>query len=293
MPRVAANGIEVEFDTFGSSEAPPLLLIMGLGQQMIQWDEAFCQELARGPHFVIRFDNRDVGKSTWMHDAGVPNVLEVFHKIAAREPVKVPYLLADMAADTAGLLDALGIESAHVVGSSMGGMIAQTLSIREPQRVRTLTSIQSTTGAPDLPGPSDEVLQQVMRPPAFEREAAVEQGVQMWRTIGSPGFPFDEARTREKVATAFDRGFNPAGGARQLAAIAASGSRRDALRNVQRPCLVIHGREDALVPLAGGEDTARAVPGAGLHVVEGMGHDLPRGAWPEVTAAILGLTTKH
>ena len=206
--------------------------------------------------------------------------------------VEAPYTLDHMADDTAGLLDALEVDAAHVVGASMGGMIAQTLAIRHPKRVRTLTSIMSTTGRPGLPGPTPAALGVLLAPPVAGREANVERGVATWRVIGSPGFPFDEPRIRERAGRAFDRGFHPEGVARQLAAILASGSRRERLAGVRAPTLVIHGEADPLVPVACGVDTADAVPGAELLLVEGMGHDLPRGAWPAILDAIGKLTAR-
>ena len=206
--------------------------------------------------------------------------------------VEAPYTLDHMADDTAGLLDALEVDAAHVVGASMGGMIAQTLAIRHPKRVRTLTSIMSTTGRPGLPGPTPAALGVLLAPPVAGREANVERGVATWRVIGSPGFRFDEPRIRERAGRAFDRGFHPEGVARQLAAILASGSRRERLAGVRAPTLVIHGEADPLVPVACGVDTADAVPGAELLLVEGMGHDLPRGAWPTILDAIGKLTAR-
>jgi pimeloyl-ACP methyl ester carboxylesterase len=292
MPRARTNGIEIEYEVFGSSDATPLLLVMGLGAQMIFWDEEFCEGLAERGHRVIRFDNRDVGRSTILEAAGVPNVLAAMAASQAGGRVEAPYTLDDMADDAAGLLDALELDAAHVVGASMGGMIAQTLAIRHPQRVRTLTSIMSTTGRPGLPGPTPAALGVLLAPPVAGREANVERGVATWRVIGSPGFPFDEPRIRERAGRAFDWGFHPEGVARQLAAILASGSRHERLASVRAATLVIHGQADPLVPVACGADTADAVPGAELLLVEGMGHDLPRGAWPTILDAIGKLTAR-
>jgi pimeloyl-ACP methyl ester carboxylesterase len=292
MPRASSNGIEIEYEVFGPSDAPPLLLVMGLGSQMIFWDEEFCEGLAARGHRVIRFDNRDVGRSTKLEAAGVPNVLAAMAAVGSGARVAAPYTLDDMADDAAGLLDALEVDAAHVVGASMGGMIAQTLAIRHPKRVRTLTSIMSTTGRPGLPGPTPAALGVLLAPPVAGREPNVERGVATWRVIGSPGFPFDEPRIRERAGRAFDRGFHPEGVARQLAAILASGSRRERLAGVRAPTLVIHGQADPLVPVACGVDTADAVPGAELLLVEGMGHDLPRGAWPTILDAIGKLTAR-
>ena len=286
MPRARANGIELEYETFGRPEDPALLLVMGLGAQMILWREEFCDALAtRGLH-VVRFDNRDVGRSTWFDDAGMPDVLAALAATGQGQPVRAPYQLRDMAADAAGLLDALDIDAAHVAGASMGGMIAQTLAIEHPARVRTLTSIMSTTGHPDLPAATPAAMTALLTPAPTEREAAIERGVEFWRTIGSPGFPADEDEIRAQAARAFDRGVNPAGVARQLVAILASGHRRDALGAVRAPTLVIHGADDPLIPAPAGRDTAAAVPDAELLLIEGMGHDLPRALWPRIVDAI-------
>jgi len=289
MPRARANGIEIEYETFGDPADPALLLVMGLGAQMILWPEEFCSDLAaRGLH-VVRYDNRDVGRSTWLDQAGMPDVAGALAAAMQGRPIASPYLLRDMAADAVGLLDALEVDAVHVVGASMGGMIAQTLAIEHPARVRTLTSIMSTTGHPGLPPARPEAMAVLVTPAPTERAAAIEHGVRVWRTIGSPGFPFDEAEVRERAALAFDRGVNPPGVARQLVAILASGSRREALRGVQVPSLVIHGAADPLVPVEAGRDTAQAVPGAELLEFEGMGHDLPRPLWPRFVEAIAKL----
>ncbi len=286
MPRVATNGLELEMESFGRESDPALLLVMGLGAQMILWDEAFCEALAGRGFRVIRFDNRDVGLSTRLSSAGMPNVMAALAAMASGQPVPAPYTLSDMADDTAGLLDALDIGAAHVVGASMGGMIAQTLAIRHPKRVRTLTSIMSTTGNPGLPQATPDAMRVLLTPAPSDRERLIEHTVEVWRVIGSPGFPFDEAMVRDRAARGFDRGVSPEGQARQLVAILASGNRKPALANVRIPALVIHGDADPLVPIAGGRDTAEAIPGAELLVIEGMGHDLPRQAWPRIVEAI-------
>jgi pimeloyl-ACP methyl ester carboxylesterase len=286
MPRASANGIELEYDTFGARSARPLVLIMGLGAQMILWDEDFCGALAARDFFVVRFDNRDVGLSTKLDDAGVPNVFHAVQKAATNQPVDAPYTLSDMADDTVYLMEELGLERAHVVGASMGGMIAQTLAIRHPSRLLTLTSIMSTTGNPEVPAATPDALRVLMTPVPAEREAYVERSLRNWRVIGSPGFPFDEQRFRARAARSFDRAFHPAGVARQLVAIIASGNRKEALRAVTTPTLVIHGDADPLAHIEGGRDTAAAIPGAELLIIAGMGHDLPRGAWPRIIDAI-------
>ena len=292
MPRARANGIELEYELFGSEGGRPLVLIMGLGAQMILWDEEFCAALAARGHRVIRFDNRDVGLSTKIDGWRALDLAAAMAAAALGRPVAAPYTLSDMAADAAGLLDALGIAAAHVVGASLGGMIAQTLAIEHPARVRSLTSIMSTTGDRELPPARPEAAAALLEPPPRDREGAMARAVKVFRTIGSPGFPFDEARVRERAGRSYDRCFPPAGVARQMLAILAAGSRAPALRRVRVPTLVIHGTEDPLVPVAHGIETAALVPGAELLVIEGMGHDLPRAVWPRVIDAIDGVSAR-
>jgi pimeloyl-ACP methyl ester carboxylesterase len=286
MPSVTANGIQIEYDTFGDSSAPPLLLIMGLGAQMILWDEEFCEQLAAKGHYVIRFDNRDIGLSTKIDEAGVPNVMEAMSVIMGGGKFDSAYTLDDMSDDAVGLLDALGIDRAHVCGASMGGMIAQTVAIKHPDRVSSLTSIMSSTGARDLPQAEPDAMAMLLTPAPTEREASIEHSINVWRTIGSTGFPIDEERVRDRMARSFDRCFHPEGMARQLVAILAHGDRTSALGSVTAPTLVIHGVADPLVPLECGRATAKAVPGANLLEIEGMGHDMPVGAWPQIVDAI-------
>jgi pimeloyl-ACP methyl ester carboxylesterase len=283
---VEVNGINIVYDTFGDPAAIPFLLIMGLGGQLVSWDEDFCFQLAAEGYWVIRFDNRDVGLSTKFYEIGTPNILEFMSAVMMGQEVKAPYLLTDMAADAVGLLDALDIASAHVLGVSMGGMIAQTMAIHYPDRVRTLTSIMSSTGDVSLPQPGPQALSLLTEPAPREREAYLDYSVRTWRILGSPGFRFDEDRVRRRAGLSFDRGLNPPGFARQLAAILASGSRREALRDVKIPTLVIHGTADPLVPVAGGIDTAESIPGARLMLIDGMGHDLPVDLWPRLLEAI-------
>ena len=292
MPNVKANGITIEYQEFGDPNGPPLLLIMGLGAQMILWHEEFCEQLVARGHRVIRFDNRDVGKSTWFDHLGVPDVMGAVTAALSRQPVSAPYLIRDMAADAIGLLDALHIEKANIVGASMGGMITQAIAIDFPSRVRTLTSIMSTTGNPDLPPANPAALTVLMAPPPTTRDEAIERTVNVFRTIGSPGFPFDEAGMRERAERSYERGFNPTGTVRQLVAILASGSRAEALRAVRAPALVIHGKDDPLVPFAAGQDTAAAIPGAEMLAFDGMGHDMPRALWPRFADAISTLTAR-
>ena len=292
MATVSSNGIRLAYDEFGDARATPMLLVMGLGAQMILWRDDFCRALAERGYRVIRFDNRDVGESTWMDDLGMPNVLGILTSIATRQPVSAPYLLKDMAADTIGLLDALDIERAHVVGASMGGMIAQAVALDAPARVRSLTSIMSSTGNPDLPQPRPEAMAVLLTPPPPDRAGAIERGVQVFRTIGSPGFPFDEEEVRRLAGLSYDRGFNPNGTARQLVAILASGSRVERLRELRVPTLVIHGKDDPLVPFEAGQDTANAIPGAAMLAIEGMGHDMPRETWARIIDGICDLAAR-
>jgi len=286
MPRARANGIELEYETFGSAADPALLLVMGLGAQMLLWHEELCSALADRGFHVIRYDNRDVGRSSWLDAAGLPDVVGALTAAATGRPIDAPYRLSDMAADAAGLLDALELEAAHVVGASMGGMIAQTLAIEHAPRVRTLTSVMSTTGHPGLPTAKPEAMALLVTPVPPDRESAMERSVQVSRVIGSPAHPSDERELRELAGRIYDRGVNPPGFARQLVAILASGSRREALGAVRAPALVIHGDADPLVPIEGGRDTADAIPGAELLEIAGMGHDLPRALWPTFVDAI-------
>jgi pimeloyl-ACP methyl ester carboxylesterase len=274
-----ANGLELCYQTFGAESDPPLLLIMGLGAQMIVWDDGFCEALAARGYWVTRFDNRDIGKSTKI-DVRPPDLMKLIFARQPGEPIAAPYLLKDMAADAIGLLNGLGARDAHIVGASMGGMIAQELAIHWPHRVKSLTSIMSTTGDPDLPPPSPEAISIFMAPPPRTAEDYIEANVRAWRVLRNGQFPEEEPRDRARATRAAARGFEPEGGARQMVAILASGSRKAALRNVKAPTLVIHGADDPLVPLAAGEDTARSIPNAKLVVIDRMGHTLPRIVWP-------------
>ncbi len=284
--RARANGIELCYDTFGDANSPALLLIMGLASQMIAWPDEFCALLAARGYRVIRFDNRDIGLSTSFDSAGVPNIGAAMAAALQGKPVDAPYRLSDMGADAFGLLDALGIESAHVVGASMGGAIAQTMAIERPGRLRTLTSIMATTGAPGLPPPTPEAMAVLLKPPATTLDDYVTSYAQTWKVLRAGSFPEDEALDHERAERLHARGLNPPGVARQLAAILASGSRKTALGAVRVPTLVIHGDADPLVPLACGVDTAQSVAGARLVVVEGMGHALPISHWGRIIDAI-------
>jgi pimeloyl-ACP methyl ester carboxylesterase len=270
-----ANGIELCFQEMGDPDGEPLLLVMGLATQMIAWDEEFCRMLAERGFRVVRFDNRDIGRSTKIREGGTPKLLAM-----ATGRGTAPYFLRDMAADTFGLMDHLGIDSAHLVGASMGGMIVQSAAIERPERVRSLTSIMSTTGSRRVGHPSYRTFGLLLGKPPREREAAIERVVKTFKTIGSPGYPFEEERVREIAGRSFDRGHSEAGIARQLHAITASGDRTPRLRRLDLPALVIHGRNDVLVNPSGGRATAKAIPGARLKMVDGMGHDMPRALYP-------------
>lgn len=284
----AANGIEICYDTFGDRTAAPLLLIMGLAAQMIAWEESFCEQLAGRGYFVIRFDNRDIGRSTKFPQHGVPDLMALLGQALMRKSIAAPYTLRDMAADSVGLLDALDIKRAHIVGASMGGAIAQEMAIHFSDRLLTLTSIMSSTGDPSLPQATPEAMAVLMAPPPKDRDSYYESYKRTWTVLRGPGFPLDEAKDVERAARAWDRGLNPPGVARQLAAILASGDRTAALANVRVPTLVIHGDADPLVRHQGGVATANAIPGAKLVTIKGMGHALPISMWPQVIDAIAG-----
>ncbi|UCE84629.1 MAG: alpha/beta hydrolase [Deltaproteobacteria bacterium] len=292
VPRLRANGVDIEYEIFGEPDADPLLLVMGLGAQMILWEEEFCEQLAARGHRVIRFDNRDVGLSSKLDAAGVPNALAGMAARARGEPFEAPYTLRDMATDAAELLDGLGLEAAHVAGASMGGMIAQTLALEHPARVRSLTSIMSTTGDPSLPPPTPEAMSVLLTPAPTDREANIERAVETASILAGSGFPIDVQRVRRRAARIYDRSFHPPGLARQLAAIVASGSRAEALASLRVPTLVIHGDADPLVPVECGIATHAAIPGSELLLIEGMGHDLPPATWPRIVDAIRKHTSR-
>jgi pimeloyl-ACP methyl ester carboxylesterase len=279
--RAQVGPVELVYETIGDPSDAPLLLVMGLGMQLIHWDRQLCELFAERGFHVIRFDNRDAGLSTKIRGP-VPNVM----RLMAGLPVRVPYLLDDMAGDSYGLLDHLGIERAHVVGTSMGGMIAQTMAIRRPERVLSLGSMLSTTGDRRLGTPKLRVWTVLMRRAPRDRDAYIAYFVRVFRMIGSPAYRMDDERMRELAAATYDRCHYPAGTARQLAAILASGSRTAALRQLDVPTVVIHGESDPLVPLRAGVATARAIPGAELITIRGMGHDMPQELWPTFVEAI-------
>ena len=285
IQRARVGDVELAYETFGDPADPPVLLVMGLATQMIGWPDEFCADLAGRGHFVIRFDNRDIGLSTHLHSAGAPDFTRVF----AGDHSSVPYALTDLADDTVGLLDVLGLDRVHLVGASMGGMVAQLVAVRHPGRVRSLTSIMSTTGAQSVGTPNEAAMGVLFAPPATDRDSAVQRAIDTYRVIGSPGFEFDEPALRDRAGLSFDRAHDPAGVARQLAAILTSHDRTRDLMSISVPCLVIHGAEDALVNVSGGRATAAAIPDAELLVVEGMGHDLPRAVWPPIIDRIAAL----
>jgi pimeloyl-ACP methyl ester carboxylesterase len=274
--------LELCYETFGDSADPALLLIMGLATQMIAWRDEFCDGLAARGFFVVRFDNRDVGRSTRLDHHPVPTRGQLLR----RDKRAASYTLEDMALDAVGLLDHLGIERAHVAGASMGAMIAQTIAANHRERVLSLVSIMGSTGSRWSGQPRLRAAKLLLSVPPADRDGYVEHMVKSFSSIGSPGFERDEEELRDFAQAAFDRGRNPAAGSRQLAAILAMGDRTPALRLITAPTLVIHGSADTLVRPSGGRATAKAIPGARLLEIEGMGHDLPRGAWPEITDAI-------
>lgn len=289
MPQAQANGLTLEYETAGDPRHPPLLLIMGFSCQLVMWPDALVRGLAEAGFHVIRFDNRDIGLTTKLDKLGVPNVMEMFMHAMARQPVSAPYLLDDMAADTVGLLDALGIRDAHVAGASMGGMIAQLVAAKHPARVRSLISIMSTTGNPDLPQAKPEAAAALITPPAnLERETLIAHGAKIFDIIGSPGYPAPLEERRAVIARQVDRNYHPAGVARQLAAILASPPRNALLKSVTAPTLVLHGADDPLIPVEAAHDTAKSIPGAKLTIVPGMGHDFTTALSPVLVREIAG-----
>ena len=277
MPQVQANGITVEYESFGPEDRETVLLIMGLGGQLTMWPTELCEELVRRGYRAVRFDNRDVGLSTKFDEAGMPDMAAIFGALMTGAKPAAPYALDDMAADAVGLLDALGVARAHIAGASMGGMIAQLVAANHPERALSLTSIMSTTGNPALPQAKPEAMEVLMSPaaPAGDWEAIAARGIKAWNTIGSPGYRTDEKTLREWVLRDAKRSFYPVGVARQMAAIVANGDRREKLKNIRIPAVVLHGADDPLVPVEGGKDTAASIPGAELRIVPGMGHDFP------------------
>jgi pimeloyl-ACP methyl ester carboxylesterase len=290
--RVQANGIELVYDSFGNPEAPPVLLIAGLGDQMLAWSEDFCSQLATQGYWVIRFDNRDAGLSTKFDHAGTPAFLKLIWAFVRNKPVAVPYALSDMALDAVGLLDALNIPAAHIVGGSLGGLIAQTLAYRHPQRVRTLTLLISSTMNPRLPPPRPKSLV-LFKSPSPGLEGYVEHTVKARRAVRGSRFPFDEVALRTRAKLLYERNPDTRGAARQTAALFANRYDERAIQSITAPTLVIHGSVDPLIPVRHAYYTAKILPGATLLIIEGMGHEFPPEVWPQVIDAIVQHSTQE
>lgn len=290
MPQITANGIQIEYETYGDPKNPPLLLVMGLGAQLTLWPMELVEALVARGYYVIRHDNRDIGLSEKFGHAGVPNFRRVALMRLFGLRARIPYRLTDMAADAAALLDALGIAKAHVVGASMGGMIVQLMAVNHPERILTMTSIMSTTGNRRLPQARPEAMKALLdrAPAGATLDDVLPIGLRVSRAIGSPAYPADETKLRERIERDFKRSFYPEGAARQISAIVDDGDRRKRLKQVTTPTLVIHGVDDPLVPVEGGRDTAAVIPGARLLEIKGMGHDLPVELVDEIADAIAG-----
>ena len=289
MARTKANGIEIEYETFGKKSDPALLLIMGLGAQLTLWPETLCSGLAGRGFFVVRYDNRDCGLSTDFGSAGIPDLAAAVGKLMSGKPVEAPYYLKDMAADAIGLLDALGIDRAHMVGASMGGMIAQIIAAQYPRRTRSLVSIMSTSGRPGLPmGKPEAMAMLTARAEGTAREQLISHAIKLRTVIGSPGFPFDPVELRALVERNIDRRYYPEGSTRHYLAVIASGDRVEMLKTVKAPTLVLHGADDPLLPSDCGRDVAKLVPGAQLELYPGWGHDVPSQMVPILIDRIAG-----
>jgi pimeloyl-ACP methyl ester carboxylesterase len=291
MPKITANGIQIEYDTFGDSSSPPLLLIRGLGTQMTDWEEDFCRQLVDKGLFVIRFDNRDVGLSQKFEENGVPDIMATLTALMQGKEIQPPYSLEDMADDAVGLLEALGIKKAHICGISMGAAITQIIGYRHPSRVLSLIPIMGTTGNHELPQAKPEAMETLLTPAPEERKAYIAHYKKTQKVIWG-NLPYDEEDINKRAANSYDRANYPQGVARQLVATIANGNRRPRLASITAPTLVIHGAEDPLIPMEGGKDTAQAISGANLLIIEGMGHCLPRAAWPQIVGAIAAHTSR-
>jgi pimeloyl-ACP methyl ester carboxylesterase len=291
MTQLQANGLQIEYDTFGDSNADPLLLIMGLGTQMTAWTPEFCNALAEHGHYVIRFDNRDVGLSSKFDGVRAPSPMRYAMNHLFRSGLRPPYSLSDMASDAIGVLDALDVESAHIVGASMGGMIAQLVTSAHPERVRSLTSLMSSSGAPRLPKARADVMKHlfISRPASSSPDRRIEYMVQAMKMISSPDYPRSDEQWREQIIASMKRSFYPQGFPRQVSAIVADGSRVKRLKKISAPTLVIHGQADPLIPVECGIDTARHISGARLELIDGMGHDIP----PQLVETITSLIADH
>lgn len=282
MSKVGLSSIDMAYQCFGNSSHPPVLLMMGAGAQMIAWPDGFCDELVKQGLYLIRFDNRDTGLSTHFNDAPIPN----FTAAMAGDYSSVTYTLSDMAADTIGLIDGLGLDKVHLVGASMGGMIAQTVAIEYRSRIKSLTSIMSTTGAPAVGLPDFKTLSSLGEAPYHDREAYIEWRIRSLKALGSPGFPFDEATVAKTAGLSWDRDHDPLGMLRQAVAVLKSGDRTEKLHQLKVPTLVLHGTSDKMIDVSGGKATAEAIPGARLHLFEGMGHGFPQALWAELAMLI-------
>ncbi len=292
--QISANGVQLEVEDHGSVTGEPLVLIMGLGMQLVAWQSEFVASLVARGFRVIRFDNRDIGLSQRYDHLGVPNLAINSIKYAVRLKVIGPYTVADMADDTAGLLDALGIQSAHVCGASMGGMIAQQLAARHPRRVKSLTLMMTSSGARRLPGPSLKVIRALISRPknADNIDSVIAHYVRLYGLIGSPRYPTNEAYLHARLGMALRRSYRPQGAARQMVAIAADGNRSELLTQIKLPTQVIHGQDDPLVPVAAGHDLAQKIAGAKFALIEGMGHDMPIELWPRFVSGIAGAAAR-
>lgn len=289
MPKINVNNIQIEYDTFGDPSLKPILLIMGLGSQMIFWDEKFCEQLVSRGFYVIRFDNRDVGLSTKFEECGIPNFRWLLIKRRFGIKAKTPYSLEDMADDAVGLLDALNIDKAHICGASMGAYIAQIVAFRHPSRILSLTSIMGSTGNPKLPKAKPEAMKLLFGKMPTEREECIEAMVKSLRVLNGSKFPFDEERVRKLSEASYDRCFYPQGMMRQLSAILTNGNRKPKLKTINVPTLVIHGSDDPLIPVEGGKDTAEAIPNARFLLIDGMGHNIPPEVIPKIVEEITSL----
>ena len=298
MPKIAVDRLELEYESCGDPASPVILLVMGLGMQLVAWPEAFCEMLAAKGFRVVRFDNRDIGLSSRLDHLGIPDVNRQALRYLLRLPLKADYYIEDMARDTLGFMDALGIRRAHVVGASMGGMIAQNLAAAAPDRVASLTSVMSTTGSRRLPNPRPRALRALLLPPppAGDVEAAIKRMMQLFRIIGSTTYPAKESYLRGWIERHVRRSFNPPGATRQLMAIAASGDRTEVVRRIKVPTLVLHGDEDPLLRVECGKATARAINEGGgkaeLEVIHGMGHDFPEELVPGLADRIAAFCAK-
>ncbi|MEO0608620.1 MAG: alpha/beta hydrolase [Pseudomonadota bacterium] len=289
MPAITANDIKITYESFGDPAAPTVLMIMGLGGQLTMWTEQLIEDLVAGGYHVITFDNRDIGLSHHHTGEKSPNVLRqmVLRRIGIK--IKTPYELRDMAQDTIGLMDALKLDQAHLVGVSMGGMIGQHVAAIAPDRVASLTAIMTTTGNPKLPRPSRAVLAAMLRrgPPPTTRDEIIDRSVKGFETIGTPGEDQNTNGMRDRIARSYDRSYNPSGVLRQMSAIVAAGDFRKYTRSIKAPTLVIHGNKDPLAPIEGGYDIAKLVRGARMEVIDGMGHDVPPRFLPQITKLLL------